>query len=58
VVGIDPGTVSIDVCGIEGETVFLDRTLPTTEALADPSTIVAILEGAAPLQCVVGPSGY
>lgn len=58
VVGIDPGTVSIDVCGIEGETVFLDQTLPTREALADPAAIIALLRRAAPLDCIVGPSGY
>src|SRR2546426_115244 len=37
VIGIDPGTVSVDVCGLDDGHVFLDRSLPTVEALAHPS---------------------
>ena len=58
VIGIDPGTVSIDVCGIEDGRVFLDRTLPTAEALAAPDTLLELLDAAGPLDLVAGPSGY
>jgi predicted butyrate kinase (DUF1464 family) len=58
VIGIDPGTVSVDVCGLDDGRVFLDRSLPTSEALADPSAIVELLDGAGPLDLVAGPSGY
>lgn len=58
VIGIDPGTVSIDLCGLDGGRVFLDRSLPTAEALADPAALVALLDAAAPLDLVAGPSGY
>jgi predicted butyrate kinase (DUF1464 family) len=58
VVGVDPGTVSIDICGLEDGRVFLDRSFPTAEALADPDRLVDLLEGAAPLDLVAGPSGY
>jgi hypothetical protein len=58
VIGIDPGTVSIDVCGIEDGRVFLDRSVPTAEALAAPDTLLALLDAAAPLDLVAGPSGY
>jgi len=61
VIGIDLGTVSIDLCGLVDGHVFLDRSLPTSEALADPSAIVALLDEAhrsAPLDLVAGPSGY
>src|SRR5881392_1913528 len=37
VIGIDPGTVSVDVCGLDEGRLFLDRSLPTSEALADGS---------------------
>src|SRR6185295_6513116 len=38
--------------------VFLDRSLPTSEALADPSIIIGLLNEAQPLDLVAGPSGY
>jgi predicted butyrate kinase (DUF1464 family) len=58
VIGIDPGTVSIDICGLDDGRLFLDRSLPTAEALADPAIILGLLEAAAPLDLVAGPSGY
>lgn len=58
VIGIDPGTVTIDLCGLDAGRVFLDRALPTAEALATPSVIGDILAAAGPLDLVAGPSGY
>jgi predicted butyrate kinase (DUF1464 family) len=61
VIGIDPGTISLDICGIENQRVFLDRSLPTREALADPSIVLGVLDEAhraAPVDLVAGPSGY
>src|SRR5712691_640908 len=61
VIGIDPGTVSVDVCGLDEGRLFLDRSLPTLEALAEPSVLVALLDEAhrtSPLDLVAGPSGY
>jgi predicted butyrate kinase (DUF1464 family) len=58
VIGIDPGTVSVDLCGLDDGRVFLDRSLPTSEALASPSLISDLLESLAPIDLVVGPSGY
>jgi predicted butyrate kinase (DUF1464 family) len=58
VIGIDPGTVSIDLCGLEDGRVFLDRSLPTADALAVPSPLIDLLRAAAPLDLVAGPSGY
>src|SRR5881409_1398706 len=58
VIGIDPGTVSIDLCGLDNGRLFLDRSWPTAEALADPARFVAELEAAGPLDLVAGPSGY
>ena len=58
VIGIDPGTVSIDVCGIDGGRLFLDESYSTRLALTDPAFIVRQLESYAPLDLIVGPSGY
>jgi predicted butyrate kinase (DUF1464 family) len=58
VIGIDPGTVSIDLVGLENGRVWLDRSLPTREALADPDRFIALLTAEGPVDCVAGPSGY
>jgi len=58
VIGIDPGTVSIDVCGLAGDTVFLDHAVETATALADPAAFLKILYEVAPVDLIVGPSGY
>ncbi len=58
VIGIDPGTVSIDVCGLEDGTLSLDRSIPTTAALADPAAFVALLGSTGKVDLIAGPSGY
>jgi predicted butyrate kinase (DUF1464 family) len=57
-IGIDPGTVSIDICGLDDGALVLDRSLPTAAALADPAALVALLECDGPPDCIAGPSGY
>ena len=58
VIGVDPGTLSIDICGLENGELFLDRSFPTADALAAPDEFIALLTGAGPLDLVAGPSGY
>lgn len=58
VIGIDPGTVTIDLCGLDDGRVFLDESLSTAEALRDAAAFVARLEAAGPLDLIAGPSGY
>jgi predicted butyrate kinase (DUF1464 family) len=58
VVGVDPGTVSLDLCGLEDGRLILDATWPTAEALAEPERLVERLEAMGPLDLIVGPSGY
>src|SRR5687768_15789547 len=61
VIGIDPGTVSIDLCGLDDRGMFLDQSLATAEALAHPSALIDLIDAAhrtAPLDLVAGPSGY
>jgi predicted butyrate kinase (DUF1464 family) len=58
VVGIDPGTISIDVCGLDDGQVVLDRAWPTAEALADVDGFVGYLRSAGEPSLVAGLSGY
>jgi predicted butyrate kinase (DUF1464 family) len=58
VIGIDPGTVSIDVCGLDDGRLFLDESLPTRETLSDPARFATSLEQWGPVDLVAGPSGY
>ena len=58
VVGIDPGTVSFDLCGLDGDRLILDRSIPTADLARDPGPLVRCLREAAPLDLVAGPSGY
>jgi predicted butyrate kinase (DUF1464 family) len=58
VVGFDPGTVSIDVCGLDDGRVYLDRSWPTEEALANPTAVVDLLRSSGSPDLVAGPSGY
>ncbi|MEP6688957.1 MAG: DUF1464 family protein [Gemmatimonadales bacterium] len=58
VAGIDPGTLSLDVCGLDDGRPFLDATWPTAEILADPGPLIDTLLANGPLELIVGPSGY
>jgi predicted butyrate kinase (DUF1464 family) len=57
VIGIDPGTVTIDICGLDDGQLTVDVSLPTTEALASPETLVRLLRDHQP-DLIAGPSGY
>lgn len=58
VVGIDAGTVSVDVCGLGDGHLSLDYSGPTAEALADPDAFIDGLRAAGKPDLVVAPSGY
>jgi predicted butyrate kinase (DUF1464 family) len=58
VIGIDPGTVSLDLCGLDGERVWLDQSLPTAAALESPQSLIELLREAGPVDLIAGPSGY
>src|SRR5262245_16572345 len=57
VVGVDPGTVSFDLCGLEDGRPFLDCSVPS-EAAREPRELVDRLVAARPLDLVAAPSGY
>lgn len=57
VVGVDPGTVTFDLCGLEDGRPFLACSLPSEET-RDPHRLVARLTAALPLDLIAAPSGY
>jgi len=58
VVGIDPGTVSFDICGLEDGRLFLDKSIPSTDIAANPQLLVDRLLAAGAVDLIAGPSGY
>jgi len=57
-VGIDPGTKSFDVCGLEDGEVFFEDMLTTSELAEDPDLLMDIIEKVMPVDLIAGPSGY
>jgi predicted butyrate kinase (DUF1464 family) len=57
VAGVDPGTVTIDVCVLDGGRLVAERSWPTEQAVAEPAAFVAWLAAEKPA-LVAGPSGY
>jgi predicted butyrate kinase (DUF1464 family) len=58
VAGVDPGTVSFDVCALDGGEVILERSFRTADLGADPAMLVEALVAHGPFQLVLGPAGY
>jgi predicted butyrate kinase (DUF1464 family) len=58
VAGVDPGTVSIDVCALDGGEVLLDQSFRSADLALDPTPLVDALVAHRPLDLVLGPAGY
>jgi predicted butyrate kinase (DUF1464 family) len=58
VAGVDPGTVSIDVCTLDGGEVLLDQSFRSADLAVDPAPLVDALMAHRPFDCVLGPAGY
>jgi predicted butyrate kinase (DUF1464 family) len=57
-IGIDPGTVSFDLCGLEDGQQFLDESIPTDRLASDPGRLIGLLERVGSVDLIIGPSGY
>lgn len=57
VIGIDPGTKSFDLCGLEDDNVILDSSIPTVDISKDADIVPDILREI-DADVIVGPSGY
>jgi predicted butyrate kinase (DUF1464 family) len=58
VAGIDPGTVSFDVCALDDGEVVFERSFRTADVGADPTVLVEALLDRGPFELVLGPAGY
>jgi predicted butyrate kinase (DUF1464 family) len=58
VAGVDPGTVSFDVCVLDDGEVIFERSFRTTDVGADPNLLVETLADHGPFELVLGPAGY
>ena len=58
VAGVDPGTVSFDVCVLDAGEVVLEHCFATADVGGDPALLVDLLEAHGPFELVVGPAGY
>jgi predicted butyrate kinase (DUF1464 family) len=58
VAGVDPGTVSFDVCVLDDGDVILERSFRTQDVGADPAPLVDALIDHGPFDLVLGPAGY
>jgi predicted butyrate kinase (DUF1464 family) len=58
VVGVDPGTLSFDLCGLDDGRVFLEASIAAEDAARAPTLLVDHLTTALPLDLIAAPSGY
>lgn len=58
VLGIDPGTRSFDLCGLENGKVFYEEVIDTLDVAKNPNVLIEAVEKAMPLDLITGPSGY
>jgi predicted butyrate kinase (DUF1464 family) len=58
VAGVDPGTVSFDVCALDDGEVILENSFRTADVGADPAPLVEVLVDHGPFDLVLGPAGY
>ena len=58
VVGLDLGTKSFDVFGLENGKIFLEKSIPTESIMKKPNILLSLLEKYKPLDLIVAPSGH
>ena len=58
VLGIDPGTKSFDICGLDDGDVYFERVIDTPLLVEGPEPMMQAIEEAGPLDLITGPSGY
>ena len=57
-IGVDPGSNSFDIFGLDDESTFIDEIIPTAEIIENPDRLISILKQAEPFDILVAPSGF
>ncbi|MEA3254382.1 MAG: DUF1464 family protein [Candidatus Altiarchaeota archaeon] len=57
VIGIDPGTKSFDFCGLDNDTVILNKSIPSDDVSNHPEMFVETIKSI-DADLIIGPSGY
>src|SRR3954464_12863751 len=58
VAGVDPGTVSIDLCALDAGEVLLEQSFRSVDLADDPAPLLDALLAPRPFDLVLGPAGY
>ncbi len=58
VLGIDPGSGSYDLCGLQDGKVFLEESIPTIEVAESPEKLLDLVRESGKLDAAIVPSGY
>ena len=62
IIGIDPGTKSFDLFGVEftksKERIFLDTSIPSEKVARNPEILLSEIRSFLPVDAIIGPSGY
>jgi len=58
VVGIDPGTKSMDVCGLQNGEVYYEKTVDTMEVAENPDKLINTIKETGEPDLIAAPSGY
>ncbi len=58
VLGIDPGTKSMDLCGLEDGRVVFERSIETIDVARDPEILINEIKDFGDVDLITGPSGY
>ncbi|MFW9771861.1 MAG: DUF1464 family protein [Candidatus Thorarchaeota archaeon] len=56
--GVDPGTLSWDFFGLEGNDIILDSSIPTKELIKDPQKVISLVKSIENIDLMVAPSGF
>ena len=58
VIGVDPGTDSWGILGLDNETIILDTSIPTKRLIEKPTLTLDILRSLEDIDLIVAPSGH